>query len=66
LVKSTLVMATVLFVLRSINRFVTRYPNRIVNQAIAVLTLLVAGGGGVFLLVMTYLNLYVGYLNLNS
>ena len=60
-IKLIVVASATIFLLRLVNRFLTRYPKRPGNQTIADLTVLVCGGGGLFLLSLTCLNLWVGW-----
>lgn len=60
LIKFIVVVGASLFLLRLVNRFLTRYPKKIGHQTLADLTVFVTAGGGVFLIGASLLNVWVG------
>ena len=60
LIKLVVVVSATLFLLRLVNRILTRHPKRFGHQTLADLTILVSGGGGIILVGITILNLWVG------
>jgi hypothetical protein len=59
-IKAVVVVSATLFLLRLVNRILTRHPKRFGHETLADLTILVSGGGGLVLVAITILNLWVG------